>query len=387
MLFFESMIENQIETRTIEVSYGYFDQLDYVRSDLSAFEVMGIGDLEHVESLYTRFEILGNNNELTINNHQILMNDTIYMSYSQFNQYDEVMLVERNVSNPYITGESLSADGIIISELALLYAGVFDYEEVIGQHIILTINDYHFNLRVDAVFDAYLGDDYFDESLRQTLINENGLNQQTMLHPLIMGEAIYQEIIEQTGLIGQQRHIIVRADSVYNVADLHRDIQNLVPNEVTSKLEQIMILIERVNQLSDVILVGLVVVFIQSFLLIFGAIYTKINNQKDFLDLLMVVGYKKKDFLKFYFFDYFFVFIKSVLIASVFAIVLSYAIDLSFRSLYQEHTTLVSKVFTLSWSVYVQYLIIYFLIYSFIVYISIMFFIRRRGISHDPSII
>ncbi len=374
----ETLVDQRAETRTIDISYGYFNNQDYIRNDLGASDFNYLNKLNGIESIYTRYELYGNQNYVELNNHTVYLNETLYASMASYEQFNYDMLNREGVNEILLAGDKLSDDGVIISELMLLYAGIFDYDDVIGQNITLYIDQELFNVKVDGVYSAYLGDSYFDESLRQTLIDEKGIDNQMLLHPIILGYDLAKNISEDMDIDLYQREVSIVANSIYDVEKLSNDISNFLPNELHSDMAQILSMIETIDQFRNVVGFLLVIVLLQCALILISAIFTKISNQKKYLTLMITLGYKKKDIFFQYMFDYAQVLIRALILGTIIAFFITLGIDLTMRDFYLVYTSNHSFMFMIDYHQYIKFILISSLSYLMLVSIFIYVFIRKN---------
>jgi len=382
--FLSSFVDNKISTRQISISYGYFQDFAYQRSDLTESDLININHIDDVVSIYNLYETPSVHQTLNLNQYDIYANTSIYVSYSQFDTFNPGVLQSQDIADPIIAGHKLSADGAIINELVLLYAGIFNYEDVIGSKMTLTINNESIDFTIDGVYSGYVGDDYFDQSIKESIINANGIDNQTMLHPFVLGEDAFGELTEMFGFELTQREVIVESDSIHHVIDIQNEISKMVQNELTSEMDQILTLIERLNQVSRVMKVLLTIVFFQSSLLLISAIFTKHNNQKNLNRLLKTIGYHKKDLMKLYLIDYSFILFKTLVVSTVISFFITYGIDLLLKPLYVENTTLTHHVFNLSFHTYIKFIVVLFIAYYTIIISTILVVINdHKELNHD----
>lgn len=355
--FLEGLIEVDTNIKSLDVSYGYFQDMHYQRRDLTKTSIDQIARMPGVEGLYTQFELIGPTSDLKYGSKTIPMGNRIYMSYHQYETFERQNLERNELSNPLVAGNPLSAEGLLISELVLLNWGITDYHSLIGEMVTIDVSGYVIQVKVDGVYNAYLGDDYFDESLRQTLLEQGGMNAQPMLTPIILGESIYQLLESNTPLQGTQRKITVIARSIRDVLSIQAGIEAFLPNEVSSELILILELIERSKQLDQVLLVLIGIVLIQSMLMLLSGIVTKIGNQMSFLQMLLTMGYQRKHMFVVYLVDYSILLLKTIVFSTILALVITFGIDQALRDLYLSHTNLTHRIFLLDLNTYLSYVL------------------------------
>ena len=176
--FLEGLIEVDSNIKSLDVSYGYFQDMQYKRRDLTKASIDQIARISEVEGIYTQYELIGPTSELKYGTKTIHMGNRIYMSYHQYEIFERQNLERYELINPLVAGDTLSNSGVMISELVLLYWGITDYESMIGEMVTIEVSGYVTQVKVDGIYNAYLGDDFFDESLRQTLLDNGGMNEQ-----------------------------------------------------------------------------------------------------------------------------------------------------------------------------------------------------------------
>lgn len=247
----------------------------------------------------------------------------------------------------------------------------------------LTINNESIDVTIAGVYSGYVGDDYFDQSIKESIINANGIDNQTMLHPFVLGEDAFWELTEMFDFELTQREVIVESDSIHHVIDIQDEISKMVQNELTSEMEQVLTLIERLNQVSHVMKVLLTIVFFQASLLLISAIFTKHNNQKNINRLLKTIGYHKKDLIKLYLIDYSFILFKTLVVSTVILFLFTYGIDLLLKPLYVENTTLTHHVFSLSFHTYIKFIGVLFMAYYAIIISTILVVINEHKELND----
>lgn len=377
--FLEGLIEVDTEIKSIDVSYGYFQDMQYQRRDLTKTSIDQIARLPGVDGIYTQFELIGPTSDLKYESKTIHMGNRIYMSYHQYETFERQNLERNELNNPLVAGHALSAEGVLISELVLLYWGITNYESLIGEMVTIDVSGDLIQVKVDGIYNAYLGDDFFDESIRQTLLEQGGMNEQQLLTPIIIGESIYQSLESSTLLDGTQRKITVIAKSIHDVLTIQAGIEAFLPNEVSSELILILELIDRSKQLDQVLVVFIGIVLIQSMLMLLSGIVTKIGNQMRFLQMLLTLGYQRKHMLMVYLVDYSILLLKTIVLSTILALGITFGIDQTLRDMYLSHTNLTNRIFLLDLQAYFSYVLFYIVVFYMSVTLVIWTFIKNKG--------
>lgn len=377
--FLEGIIDVDSDIKSLDVSYGFFQDMQYQRRDLTKTSIDQIARIPDVEGVYTQYELIGPNSDLKYGSKTIHMGNRIYMSYHQYETFERQNLARNELSNPLIAGNPLTSNGILISELVLLYWGVTNYESIIGEMVTLDVSGYIIQIKVDGIYNAYLGDDFFDESLRQTLLENGGIDEQYLLTPIIIGEAVYQQLESSTSFEGSQRKVTVIAKSIRDVLSIQENIESFLPNEVSSELTLILGLVERSKQLDQVLIVLIGIVLIQSMLMLLSGIVTKIGNQVSFLQMLQTMGYQRKHMLRVYLVDYSILLLKTIVLSTILAFVITFGIDQTLRDMYLSHTHLTSRIFLLDIQAYFTYVLFYIVMFYSSVTLVIWTFINNKN--------
>ena len=375
--FLEGLIEVDSNIKSLDVSYGYFQDMQYKRRDLTKASIDQIARISEVEGIYTQYELIGPTSELKYGTKTIHMGNRIYMSYHQYEIFERQNLKRYELINPLVAGDTLSNSGVMISELVLLYWGITDYESMIGEMVTIEVSGYVTQVKVDGIYNAYLGDDFFDESLRQTLLDNGGMNEQQLLTPIIISEAVYQLLESNTSYVGTQRKITVIAKSIHDVLAIQESIEAFLPNEISSELTLIFGLIERSKQLDQVLIVFIGIALIQSMLMLLSGIVTKIGNQKSFLQMLTTMGYQRKHMFWIYLIDYSILLIKTIVLSTILALVITFGIDQTLRDMYLNNTNLTNRIFLLNINSYLNYVLFYVVIFYVLVTLVVWTFINK----------
>ncbi len=374
---FSNLVDDNILVKQIKISYGYFEENDYKSDYLNEEDLLRVYNLANVKSLYNRYELIGQDSTLNLNDIRINFNTNLYVSYAKFNQFNDYYKELFDIENEIVYGSKLKDDGIIISELALFNAGIKDFGSIVGQYVLLRVGNQTINVRIDGIYNAFLGEDAFYEDYFNTTIILEQLKDINMLCPCIIGMDVFNALNVNNSFEMHQTEIIALVDNVSNVVKVTEELKELFLNELFSDVEQAMNLMKKISDFTKLVNVLTLIVLIQVALLLICAIITKIYNQQKYLKILITLGYRKINIIKAYLIDYSFILILGILISVVLSFILTLGIDSIFKPVYIEMSLVKSNAFMLNSKVLFQYLGLIFISYYTLLIIFILTFVHK----------
>lgn len=315
-----------------------------------------------------------NNILLQLNNRSIdvLALNAVNGTYNTFD-YAHIMEKQKEYGefSVIVKGRGLKEEdrkSAIIDEAVVYALGYSDLSKVIGEKMIFSYGEIEetltivgvYNYKMGAAADWNPGDDkkeYFSQLSDELLTSS--------LYPIYVTEDIVMGNDILNGLT--QTIVKVDTDSIKNVLSLYDSISSSVNNNILCNISEIKKMLDFIYHIFIIISIVLVFVLLVSFINLVNMLLGKVIQQRKNINLLIAVGYSKKDIKLISILDGLISLFKGIAGYSIIVFCSTLFLDRLFYKNYNQLQLSIAAPFMIDYKVYFLYTVVFIIVYLFII--------------------
>lgn len=253
--------------------------------------------------------------------------------------------------NPILGGRSFKSEDThkaLIDENTCYILGYNELDDVIGKRITIRLNDVSIeNIEIVGIFLSEFGSygcelNHIDEDTKEVYLDSE------LCHPFLFSDDVILEASRsKDNILCDYENLCLLADNTDNVKKISDEIYDVFQYDSSNSVVVIERKAENVNSICVFLYMISAIILMSSFVVASNALIIRINNQKRYVEMMIKIGFQRKDILLIYIIEYTTIAMKSVAIASVVSFVGSLVVDIPLSFVYSEISSMSRFVFLL----------------------------------------
>ncbi len=306
--------------------------------------------------------------------------------FDVFSTLDEITA---DVSQSLIIGDYQSHDknDILIDE-SIMYLLGYNPDSILNQKIELHIHNEVYLMNIIGVYDRRVGFGFFsiDDFSKATEAYKNDMYQMILhggvIHPFVFNkDFLLQNVSSETS----KNKVFVEVKDVSDVIFVHGLIEKNTQLFIHSSLGEINNYLQETEKYYQLIGLVFISIGISLIMITIMSIDLKMRNQKKFIAVLKVIGYRRKSIFAVYIYEILYQLIIVTVMYSFLSLLFSFGLESAMKNIYYNSISDKEGLFILDIRLLIQFIIYYSLIYLLFSSVSVFLSVNKIFVDEDVA--